>query len=192
MNRISDVKRRSAILSLILVLFFLVLYACLHTSLVKAQGGKRQSSANSAEISVYLPLIINKQFSLLPGEYALDGVWMGDSVTDGFPSEINPVTFSVEAGGKRIASGAKINTYYKESSGLWTCYGTSMWTVNESIPINSDGTFYISGGILNKLTWEGRFSAPNQVEGTFHTEIFVSLCGTVINDGTWSATWQGP
>lgn len=179
-------------LYLIVILILVVLLTFPRVSSVNAQGGKGQFSAISTEETVYLPLVINKQFSLLPGEYALDGVWMGQTVTDGFPSEINPVTFSVEAGGKRISSGAKIDTYYEESSGLWTCYGTSMWTVNESISIDSDGTFRISGGILNKLTWEGKFSAPNQVEGTFHTEIFVSLCGTVINDGTWSATWQGP
>ncbi len=184
-------KHKYTTLAFIFVLVFVVFSAFALVSSVNAQGGKRQFTANSFEESVYLPLIIKEQ-SLLPGEHALDGVWMGNAITDGYPSKIKPVVFSVEAGGKRIASGARIDTYYEGTSDSWTCSGTSKWTVNKSIPIASDGTFHISGGLLDKLTWEGKFVAPDQVEGTFHTEIVASLCGVVTNDGTWSATWQGP
>jgi hypothetical protein len=188
----SKVNKKHIFLTLIFTLVFVVFLPFGLVTSVNAHDGKHLIEVSTLEESVYLPLITNQQFSLLPGEYALAGSWKGDAVTDGYPSKIKPVAFSIEAGGKRIASGAKIDTYYEEKSGMWTCYGTSSWTINESIPIASDGTFHISGGILNKLTWEGSFVAPDQVEGTFHTEIFASICGVVLNDGIWSATWQGP
>jgi hypothetical protein len=189
----SKVKKehKYIILTLIFALIFVVFENFVLVSSVDAHGSRGYFETNSLDEFIYLPLVI-KQLSLLPGEHALDGSWKGDAITDGYPSKIKPVVFSVEAGGKRIAPGAKIDTYYEETSGYWTCYGTSSWTINESIPIASDGTFYISGGLLDKLTWEGRFVAPDQVEGTFHTEILASVCGVVKNDGTWTATWQGP
>lgn len=185
-------KHKYTTLTLIFGLVFVVFLPFMLVSSVNAHGDKRFYETNSLEESIYLPLVTNKQFSLLPGEHALDGSWKGDAITDGYPSKIKPVVFSVEAGGKRIASGARIDTYYEETTGIYTCYGTSSWTVNKSIPIASDGTFHISGGLQDKLTWDGRFVAPDQVEGTFHTEILASPCGVVTNNGTWSATWQGP
>ena len=185
-------KQKFTTLTLVFLLVLVVFLPFVLVSSVNAHGDKRFFEANSLEESIYLPLITNKQFSLLPGERALNGSWGGDAFTDGYPSKNKPVVFSVEAGGKGIDSGARIDTYYEETTGLWTCYGTSRWTINKSVPIASDGTFHISGGLLNKLTWDGRFVAPDQVEGTFHTEILASPCGVVTNDGAWSATWQGP
>jgi C1A family cysteine protease len=126
----------------------------------------------------------------LPG-MPTDGPWEGQSVTDGYPAEIRPITFTVEAGGTRIASGARIDTYYKKQSGFWICSGTAQWTVSAAISIAADGTFhFFSGGLINKLTWDGAFVSPNRAEGTFHIEIQTYTCGWAVHDGTWWATWR--
>jgi hypothetical protein len=119
----------------------------------------------------------------------LDGPWEGQSVTGGYPAETRPITFTVEAGGTRIASGARIDTYYKKQSGFWICSGTAQWTVPAAISIAADGTFHFSGGLIDKLTWDGAFVSPNRAEGTFHIEIQTYTCGWAIHDGTWWATW---
>jgi len=120
----------------------------------------------------------------------MDGLWKGQSVTDGYPAETRPITFTVEAGGSRIASGARIDTYFREED-FFTCWGTVQWTIDYPISIASDGTFHVSGGLIDKLTWDGQFVSSDRAEGTFHTEVLAGICGTVINDGTWWATWQG-
>ena len=127
----------------------------------------------------------------LPPGKPKDGLWKGQSVTDGYPAETRPITFTVEAGGTRIASGARIDTYYKKQSGFWVCSGTVRWTVTAPTSIAADGTFHFSGGLINKLTWDGGFVLPNRAEGTFHIEIQTYTCGWAIHDGTWWATWQG-
>jgi len=118
------------------------------------------------------------------------GLWKGQSVTDGYPAETRPITFTVEAGGTRIASGARIDTYFREEN-FFTCWGTMQWTVNFPISIAGDGTFHVFGGLIDTLTWDGRFVSSDRAEGTFHTEVLAGVCGKVINDGTWWATWQG-
>ncbi|UCE01022.1 MAG: hypothetical protein JSV42_10020 [Chloroflexota bacterium] len=185
-------KLNYILLSFTPVLVFITLFSQANSTTAYAEDGMQTIGTGSTETLIYLPIVSDRQFALPPGEHALDGSWKGDAITDDYPAEIQPVSFIVEAGGKRIASGARIDTYYEEKSGYWTCYGTVEWTINQTIPIAADGTFSISGGMLNKLTWRGRFIAPDQVEGTFQTEVFASLCGTIINEGAWSATWQGP
>jgi len=125
----------------------------------------------------------------LPG-MPMDGLWEGQSVTGGYPAETRPITFTVEAGGTRIASGARIDTYYKKQSGFWICSGTAQWTVPAAISIAADGTFHFSSGLINKLTWDGEFVSPDRAEGTFHIEIQTYTCGWAIHDGTWWANWR--
>jgi len=123
----------------------------------------------------------------------MDGLWKGQSVTDGYPAETRPITFTVEAGGTRIASGARIDTYV-HGSFLWTpCEGTAQWTIGSPIPIASDGVFHFSGrfDFFNELTWDGQFVSLERVEGTFRSEVWTSGCLFVTNNGTWEATWQG-
>jgi hypothetical protein len=213
-------KNQNIILTLALVLVMMVLLPSTFIPTAKAQGGRvffqgRSISEYSipgleliasnpsrvvgplfldigSESFVYLPLVCKQQVNLPPDGPALEGSWTGDSITDGFPSEVKPVAFFVEAEGKRIAPGARIDTYYKKTSGIWTCYGTIKWTIDKSISITPDGSFYISGGLIDKLTWDGNFVSYDKAEGTFHIEVQTYLCGKAIHDGTWTATWQGP
>ena len=119
-----------------------------------------------------------------------DGQWTGDAVTDGYPEEIQIVKFTLESGGSQIATGARIDTYYYVESGFWVCSGTVEWTVNNPISINPDGSFQYSGGIVDKLTWEGNFVTETSAQGTFHIEKQTYVCGKALLDGTWSAGWQ--
>ncbi len=119
------------------------------------------------------------------------GLWEGESITDGYPEESRPVTYTIEAGGTRIASGARIDTFYRKQSGFWVCSGTMQWTVEDAITIAEIGSFHFSGGIVHKLTWEGSFVTRDRAEGTFYIEVQTYVCGTAIHNGTWAADWQG-
>ena len=119
-----------------------------------------------------------------------DGPWDGESITDGYPEEIKTVNFIVESSGSQIAAGAQINTYYYVESGMWVCSGTVEWTIENPISISPDGSFQYSGGIVDKLTWEGSFLSETNAEGMFHIEKQTYVCGWAIFDGTWNASWQ--
>jgi hypothetical protein len=119
-----------------------------------------------------------------------DGQWSGEVITDGYPEEIQNVNFTVESSGLQITTGARIDTYYYIESGYWVCSGTVEWTVKNSIPINPDGSFHYSGGIVDKLTWDGSFLSETSAQGTFHIEKQTYVCGKAIHDGTWWAEWQ--
>jgi len=118
-----------------------------------------------------------------------DGQWTGEAITDGYPEEIQNVNFTVESGGSQISTGARIDTYYYIESGFWVCSGTVEWTVNNSISISPDGSFQYSGGIVDKLTWEGIFLSETSAQGTFHIEKQTYVCGKAIHDGNWWADW---
>jgi hypothetical protein len=119
-----------------------------------------------------------------------DGSWRGEAVTDGYPAEIELVNFTVESGGSQIATGALIDTYYYVESGFWVCSGTVEWTVNNPISIEPYGSFGYSGGIVDKLTWEGNFLSETSVQGSFYIEKQTYVCGKALLNGTWTAEWQ--
>lgn len=155
------------------------------------QSAMALDSVENGLLLTHLPIVFNNYSPPPPIGEPPDGSWKGEAITNGYPDQKKSITYTVENDGGRIATGARIDTYYHKTSGIFVCYGTVQWTTEVPININSDGSFHISGGLINKLTWEGNFVSPEQAEGTFHIEVLAGVCGTVVQDGTWSAEWVG-
>jgi hypothetical protein len=122
----------------------------------------------------------------------MDGSWSGEAITNGYPDQPQPVAYTVEGGGARIATGARIDTYLYKKTDFFICSGSVQWTIQNPINIAADGSFHFYNLLgIHKLTWDGDFVALDRAEGTFHIEYITASCGLIVHDGTWSANWQG-
>ena len=121
-----------------------------------------------------------------------DGLWQGQTITDGHSDKPQTVAFETANGGSKIRAGMDLVTYVYEK-GFWTCYGTATWEIADPVPIAAQGTFIFSRSYINgSISGTGRCVSPTRCEGTYTTAVTYSVCGSVHNTGTWWAAWQGP